>query len=97
MLESAPTEARTDSTLVYVGTYTGPKSQGIYLFRLQPDRSGVSQNIVLVPLGLAAATANPSFLALDPKRRLVFAVNEVSQFEGKATGAVSAFAAALAG
>ena len=33
-------EARTDSTLVYVGTYTGPKSQGIYLFRLQPDRSG---------------------------------------------------------
>lgn len=92
VLESAPTGARTDSTLVYVGTYTGPKSQGIYLFRLQPDRSGVSPNIVLVPLGLAAATANPSFLALDPKRRLVFAVNEVSQFEGKASGAVSAFA-----
>ena len=86
-------EARTDSTLVYVGTYTGPKSQGIYLFRLQPDRSGgASQNIVLVPLGLAAATANPSFLELDPKRRLVFAVNEVSQFEGRSTGAVSAFA-----
>ena len=92
MLESAPTEARTDSTLVYVGTYTGPKSRGIYLFRLQPDRSGVSPNIVLAPVGLAAATANPSFLELDPKRRLVFAVNEVSEFEGKPTGTVSAFA-----
>ena len=92
MLESAPTEEHTDPTLVYVGTYTGPKSRGIYLFRLQPDRSGASQNIVLAPLGLAAATENPSFLELDPGRRLVFAVNEVSQFEGKATGSVSAFA-----
>ena len=92
MLESAPTEERTDSTLVYVGTYTGPKSRGIYLFRLQPDRSAVSQNIVLAPLGLAAATPNPSFLEIDGKRRLVFAVNEVSEFEGMATGGVSVFA-----
>jgi 6-phosphogluconolactonase len=81
-----------EPTLVYVGTYTGPKSQGIYLFRLETEGPEVSQNITLVPLGLAAASPNPSFLALDPKRRLLFAVNEVSQFEGKPTGAVSAFA-----
>jgi len=81
-----------DPTLVYVGTYTGPKSQGIYLFRLETEGPEVSQNITLVPLGLAAASPNPSFLALDPKRRLLFAVNEVSQFEGKPIGAVSAFA-----
>jgi 6-phosphogluconolactonase len=80
-----------DPTLVYVGTYTGPKSQGIYLFRLQTENPEVSQNITLVPLGLAAATANPSFLELDLKRRLLFAVNEMSQFEGKPSGAVSAF------
>ena len=38
-------------TLVYVGTYTGPKSKGIYLFRLQTENLEVSQNITLVPLG----------------------------------------------
>jgi 6-phosphogluconolactonase len=81
-----------DATLVYVGTYTGPKSQGIYVFRLQAENPAVSQNITLVPLGLAAASSNPSFLALDLKRRLLFAVNEVSEFDGRPTGAVSAFA-----
>jgi 6-phosphogluconolactonase len=85
------------STLVYVGTYTGAKGaspgkgQGIYVFRLQTDNLEVSQNITLVPLGLAAETPNPSYLELDPKRRLVFAVNEISELAGQPTGAVSAF------
>lgn len=82
----APTVAPGD-TLVYVGTYTGARSKGIYLFKLQD----VPQNITLVPLGLAAETPNPSFLELDSRRRLLFAVNEVDEFEGKPTGAVSAF------
>lgn len=82
----APTVAP-DDTLVYVGTYTGTKSKGIYLFKLQD----IPQNITLVPLGLAAETPNPSFLEIDRTRRLLFAVNEVDEFEGKPTGAVSAF------
>jgi 6-phosphogluconolactonase len=86
----APTIAP-DDTLVYVGTYTGPKSNGIYLFKLQSQGLDVSQTPTLVPLGLAAETPNPSFLEIDRKRRLLFAVNEVETFEGKPTGAVSAF------
>src|SRR5258707_12440700 len=78
-------------TFVYVGTYTGPKSKGIYLFRLQTENLEVSQNILLVPLGLAVETSSPSFIELDVKRRLLFAVNELDEFEGKPTGAVSAF------
>jgi len=78
-------------TFVYVGTYTGSKSKGIYLFRLQTENLEVSQNITLVPLGLAAETSSPSFLELDFKRRLLFAVNELNEFEGRPTGAVSAF------
>jgi 6-phosphogluconolactonase len=74
-------------TLVYVGTYTGPKSKGIYVFKLQD----LQQNMMLVPLGLAAETPSPSYLEIDRKRRLLFAVNEVAEFEGKPTGAVSAF------
>src|SRR6266481_8794569 len=82
-----------NNTLVYVGTYTntGSKSKGIYFFRLQTSGNEVSQNITLVPLGLAVESTNPSFLELDLKRRLLFAVNEVDTFDGKPTGAVSAF------
>jgi 6-phosphogluconolactonase len=89
---SAPGSDIARATLVYVGTYAPNGSQGIHLFRLQPEGSEVFQNVTLVPLGLAAETPNPSFLEVDAKRRLLFAVNEIDEFEGKPTGAVSAFA-----
>jgi 6-phosphogluconolactonase len=80
-------------TLAYVGTYTASgKSKGIYFFRLQTENAEVSQNVLLVPLGVAAETPNPSFLEVDLKRRLLFAVNETDKYEGKRSGSVSAFA-----
>src|SRR5512133_3341935 len=79
-------------TLVYVGTYTGPKSKGIYLFRLQTANPEVSQNITLAPLGVAAETENPSFLESDRKRRRVVAANETHTFQGKPGGGVSSVA-----
>jgi 6-phosphogluconolactonase len=78
------------ATLVYIGT-RGNKGKGIHLFRLQSAGDEVFQNVTLVPLGLAAETPNPTFFELDLKRRLLFAVNEIDQFEGKPAGAVSAF------
>jgi 6-phosphogluconolactonase len=75
-------------TFVYVGTYTSENSKGIYLFRLQVDNP---QSASLVPIGVAAETPSPSFLEFDDRRRLLFAVNEVGQFDGKPTGAVTAF------
>lgn len=73
-------------TLVYFGTYTGKKSKGIYVSRLDTatGKLGVPE--------LAAETTSPSFLAVDPKNRFLYAVNEVSDFAGKKTGAVGAFA-----
>jgi 6-phosphogluconolactonase len=88
--EAPPLQGK--STLVYVGTRTTEKGKGIYLFRLQSAGTEVFQNVTLVPLGLAAETANPTFFEIDTKRRLLFAVNEIDQFEGKPVGAVSAFA-----
>ncbi|MSU69415.1 MAG: lactonase family protein [Opitutaceae bacterium] len=85
-------DAAIKDTLAYVGTYTGGQSKGIYLFRLQPQNEGVSGKSMLVPLGLAAETPNPTFLAVDPRRRLLFAVNEIDTFEGRPSGAVCAFA-----
>jgi 6-phosphogluconolactonase len=80
-----------EDTLVYVGTYTSEKSKGIYLFKLKTRNLAVSQNQTLVPLGLAAQIASPSFLEIDRDRRLLFAVNETSEFDGQRSGAVSAF------
>ena len=91
--ESDQTVAVNDNKpMVYVGTYTGGKSKGIYLFTLEKQGNEVSPNVTLVPLGLAAETPSPSFLELDATRHLLFAANEVDSFEGKPTGAVSAFA-----
>lgn len=89
----AATEATSvaNETLAYVGTYTQGSSQGIYLYRLEAHNPDVSQNVMLVPLGLAAKSTSPSFLEIDAKRRLLFAVNEVDEFEGQRSGAVSAF------
>jgi 6-phosphogluconolactonase len=77
--------------IVFVGTYTGEKAKGIYVFRLQAEDAAVSQNINLVPLGLACETPSPSFFDLDLNRRRLFAVNEVQQVDGRPGGLVSAF------
>src|SRR5215469_10464580 len=71
--------------LVYVGTYTGPASKGIYAFRFD-TASGAMKSI-----GLAAETRNPSFLAADSGGRNLYGVNEVSEYEGQKSGAVSGF------
>jgi 6-phosphogluconolactonase len=68
--------------LVYVGTYTRPgKSKGIYVFRRDPA-SGK-----LTPLHTVPDVENPSFVALSPDKRFLFAVNEYQP-----TGDVSSFA-----
>jgi 6-phosphogluconolactonase len=71
---------------VYIGTYTGKKSQGIYAFRLQMG-SGE-----LKPIGLVAETANPTYLDVHPTGKYLYAANEVDKFGGKPSGAVTAYA-----
>jgi 6-phosphogluconolactonase len=70
---------------VYIGTYTGEKSKGIYLSQLDPATGA------LTPAEVAAEVKNPSFLAIHPGGKFVYSVNEVSDLNGKPTGAVSAF------
>jgi 6-phosphogluconolactonase len=72
--------------LVYVGTYTGGKSQGIYTFRMNLDTGE------LTPAGITTGVKNPSFLAIHPSRKYLYAVSEVSDSEGRPTGGVTAFA-----
>ncbi len=74
--------------LFYVGTYTeeGSKSKGIYAYRYDADTSEIT------PLGLAAETTNPSWIAIHPNGRFLYAVNEVGNYKGPNSGGVSAFA-----
>jgi 6-phosphogluconolactonase len=65
--------------IAYAGTYTGGGSQGIYGYRFD-DSTGK-----LTAMGLAAQTSNPSFLAVSPNRRFLYAANEQS------AGSISAF------
>ncbi|HEY3280956.1 MAG TPA: beta-propeller fold lactonase family protein, partial [Armatimonadota bacterium] len=73
---------------VYVGRYTwGPGAgKGIGIYRLDLA-SGA-----LTPEGEAPVVDSPSFLAIHPSRKYLYAVNEVGQFQGKPQGAVTAFA-----
>jgi 6-phosphogluconolactonase len=72
--------------MLYIGTYTSGKSEGIYLYRLDMATGA------LKPVGVTKGISNPSFLTVDPQRKYLYAVNEVTEFGGKPTGAVSAFA-----
>src|SRR6266487_2033528 len=72
--------------LVYFGTYTGAKSKGIYVSQLNLATGKLSAP------ELAAEIASPSFLAIHPNHKFLYAVNEVGNFAGKRSGAVTAFA-----
>jgi 6-phosphogluconolactonase len=85
---SSPLKALASSKrelFVYVGTYTSGRSEGIYVCRLDLS-SGELRRI-----DLARGVVNPSFLTVNPKTRFLYAVNEVKEFEGKTSGALSAF------
>jgi 6-phosphogluconolactonase len=77
--------AASDKMLVFIGTYTGGPSKGIYTYELNTENGSLRE------IGLAAEAQSPSFLAIHPNKRFLYAVNEVSSFGGKKTGAVSAF------
>ena len=74
-----------DQWLAFIGTYTGEKSHGIYVSRFDAQTGGLS------PAELAAETKDPTFLAVHPKQRVLYAAGEVNDFGGHETGSVSAY------
>lgn len=72
-------------SMIYVGTYTNGGSKGIYRLTFDAATGALSEP------ELAVGAASPSFLAPHPGGRFLYAVNELGQFGGTASGAVSAF------
>src|SRR5256885_3560561 len=88
------TERNTSAPLAYVGCYSSPagpegavgRGAGIYLFEMNPRTGALTQRDVF------RTDANPSWLALDPSRTHLYSANEISNYEGKNSGSVSAWA-----
>jgi len=85
-LFSSPTSLTgNDRMWVFVGTYTQGDSEGIYVLQLDLETGKLTKKSVV-------ASENPSFVAIHPSGEFLYAVNEVSKFNGKSAGAVSSLA-----
>lgn len=71
--------------LLLVGTQTAKTSKGIYAYGLDAATGELKQ------IGLAAEADNPTFLTLGPDRETVFVANELDQYEGRSSGAISSY------
>lgn len=86
MAQTGTKGAKMDKLWVYIGTSTGAKSKGIYRFELDLASGKASAPV------LAAETAKPTFLAIHPGQRFLYAVGEINDFKKQRAGAVNAFA-----
>ena len=80
----------------YVGTYSRPlifgtgevfegKGKGIHTYLFDMEKG------TLMEEGAPAETANPSFVELSADQKLLYAVNELTTFEGKKGGALNIY------
>ena len=86
---AAAEQAGGGERLLYVGTYTNNAagSKGIYAWRFNAAAGTVTS------LGLAAETDSPSWVAVHPNKRFLYAANELPPAEaGGPEGAITAFA-----
>ncbi|RSK34568.1 lactonase family protein [Hymenobacter metallilatus] len=74
------------SCLVYVGSYGPAEQDNIWLYRLDTATGGLTR------VAGARGGAAPSYLTVDARRRFLYAVNEVDNYQGTPNGGVSAFA-----
>ncbi len=74
--------------LLYIGTYTSgkSKSEGIYIYKFDAETGN------LKPYKTVKNVVEPSYLTIDKEGKYLYAVNETEVYEGKKSGAVSAFA-----
>ncbi|MGZ8921109.1 MAG: lactonase family protein [Limisphaerales bacterium] len=77
--------ATPEKLTVYIGTYTGGPSKGIYAYEFDTTSGALKQ------IGLAAEIASPSFLAIHPNNQFLYAVNELDNYGGQKHGAITGF------
>jgi 6-phosphogluconolactonase len=71
--------------MIYVGTYTHGDSEGVYVYKMDGSTGALEYQ------SKATGIDNPTFLTLDPKNRNLYVVSEIDEFQGQATGTVTAY------
>lgn len=85
VLSARGEEKETGALRVYIGTYSGGPGQGIFLAKFDPATGE------LVDVEHAGDAVKPSFLALHPNGKFLYAVSEVDDMDGKKQGGVIAY------
>lgn len=81
------------SVFAYVGSYSSPqgpegaigRGQGIYLFEMNPATGALVQREVFPD------DSNPAWLAFNPSQTHLYSANEIANYQGADSGAVSAY------
>jgi 6-phosphogluconolactonase len=74
-----------DRYQLYIGSYNQDDGDGIHVYSLDAKTGA------LTPQSSIGGVKNPSFLAVHPSGRFLYAVSEVAKSNGEAGGGVSAF------
>jgi 6-phosphogluconolactonase len=75
--------AQQNEHYMIVGTYDSPKSEGVYVYKFNSN-DGTAKEVSHIK------TSNPSFVAVSPDERFVYAVHEAAPQDGKG-GDIAAF------
>jgi 6-phosphogluconolactonase len=82
---TAPAAPAVEKMTVYVGSYADAAAEGIHQFTLDMNTGALTR------AGGASGVANPSFVAISPDHKHLFAIGEVGSFNGKKGGSVASF------
>ncbi|MDP2338483.1 MAG: lactonase family protein [Bacteroidota bacterium] len=83
LLSGIPASAK--KYLLYVGTYTEGLTNGIFVYSFN------DQNGKLVNKKMPVVSNNPSFLAVSPNKKFLYAVAELDNLDSNQSGGISAF------
>src|ERR1700693_4802728 len=79
-------DSKPSQYFAFIGTYTSKTdSKGVYSFHFD------SSSGRLTSMAVAAITRDPSFLTVARNEKYLYAVNEVTEFNGKKSGAVTSY------
>lgn len=86
---AVPARAATGRVIAYVGAYTD-RGKGIHMFDVGDDGS-------LNATGILTGLPSPSSIAIAPNKKFMYAVNEISNYNGTTNGSVTAISIAADG
>lgn len=78
-------QSKTDTYWMLVGTYTKADDGGVFVCQFHTKDGSIQR------VGNSGNVTNPSFLAVAPNYEHVYAVSEISNFNGEKSGALASF------